>query len=610
MMNIQTQCCGMLLLWIITYFFAGLKRVEVRTQKSFWYMLVVANVCVIADVLSVCAICYADHIPYALVVFICKFYLLALLGLGYCGLIYLCSDIYINDKKRQIMLLPLRIGVVISGLLIMILPLHYVCEESGGLVYSDGPSPSAAYISAGVFFLVMLVHIIKEYKRINPRRRVAVLLWISIWIIAAAIEFATKRLLIISYAGIVGVLIIYMMIENPEANLDKVTGFFNMSAMMQYLSEGFANRRVFSIINIAAEGEVRDICGQMSEAVIFAGGGELFLVFHGMDARDNAEAAMKALETATRDEMLFFIPDSLIAPDTEKLMGLLRAAQKLPRKEQKSRIFTLDGEFIRLLEQRRQTERLLQEAIRDDRVEVFYQPIYSTKEKRFHSAEALVRIRDTEGKIIPPGVFIPVAESNGMIIELGKIVFDKVCHFISRHEDSDIGLEYVEVNLSVIQGEDENLASDMLRIIEKHGVSSRCVNLEITESASLRGKEQLLENMKVLMKEGIDFSLDDFGTGNSNLDYMADMPVKIVKFDRNMTQGYFSSDKVKHIMNAAIQMIHGMGMAIVAEGIETKEQLEHMVEEGIEYIQGFYFSRPLPEADFEEFLRRNNGVGV
>ncbi len=247
-------------------------------------------------------------------------------------------------------------------------------------------------------------------------------------------------------------------------------------------------------------------------------------------------------------------------------------------------------------------EQLIINAIENDWVEVYYQPIYSTEERRFTAAEALMRIKDENGKIIPPGIFIDVAENNGMILRLGELVFEKVCRFIRENQIRQYGLQYIEVNLSVIQCAYEQLADDYIRIMEENSLSPDLINLEITESASVSAKKTLLENMQSLMSYGVRFSLDDFGTGQSNLNYIVDMPVDIVKFDRSMINAYFENGKAKYVMDAAMHMIHGMDLEIVSEGIETKEQYQTMEDLGISYIQGFYFSKPLPEQEFLVFI--------
>ena len=132
------------------------------------------------------------------------------------------------------------------------------------------------------------------------------------------------------------------------------------------------------------------------------------------------------------------------------------------------------------------------------------------------------------------------------------------------------------------------------------------INLEITETATLASKKKLIANMIALRNYGVGFSLDDFGTGQSNLNYIVDMPVDIVKFDKEMTTAYFESTKAKYVMDAAMHMIHGMKLDIVSEGVETAEQLDTMEELGIQYIQGYYFSKPLSQNEYLEFIHKNN----
>ena len=215
-----------------------------------------------------------------------------------------------------------------------------------------------------------------------------------------------------------------------------------------------------------------------------------------------------------------------------------------------------------------------------------------------------MRMRDDDDALIPPGEFISVAEKNGLILKLGEMVFEKVCKFLKDNNVVKYGLHYIEVNLSVVQCAYRNLANDYIRIMDKYGVNPFNINLEITESASLTAKHVLLENMEKLMDYGVQFSLDDFGTGQSNLNYIVDMPVGIVKFDKDMTNAYFENGKAKYVMDAAMHMIHGMGLDIVSEGVETEEQFQTMQDLGIKYIQGYYFSRPLPETEFLEFLNK------
>ena len=173
-----------------------------------------------------------------------------------------------------------------------------------------------------------------------------------------------------------------------------------------------------------------------------------------------------------------------------------------------------------------------------------------------------------------------MAEKRGLIIQLGEIVFRKVCEFIKEHDLKEYGLKYIEVNLSMVQCGYENLADDFIQIMQETKVDPTAIILEITESASLREKSILLENMKKLKAIGVKFALDDFGTGQSNLNYIVEMPIDVVKFDSTMINAYFENGTATYVMDAAMNMIQGMDLAIVSEGIEEKEQYAKMKQLG------------------------------
>jgi EAL domain-containing protein (putative c-di-GMP-specific phosphodiesterase class I) len=142
--------------------------------------------------------------------------------------------------------------------------------------------------------------------------------------------------------------------------------------------------------------------------------------------------------------------------------------------------------------------------------------------------------------------------------------------------------------------------------MEKYGVKPSMINLEVTESATIRTRNVFMQNMERLISYGVSFSLDDFGNGESNLNYIVEMPLEIVKFDRDMTRAYFEKSKGKLVMETATRMILDMGLKIVSEGVETKEQLEVMKQLGVQYIQGYYFSKPLPLNEFVKFVKEYN----
>lgn len=633
-MNIWTQCCGMILMIVLFFFYKQQKLIHLSTEKAFWRSFCVTSIAITLDIISLIAIDNRNFLPIWLVEFICKTYLVSLLCVVLCSLLYICVDIYMKDRKYLKYITCYIIIACIGAVLIYLSPIQIYCEEDTSVMYTYGTSINVMSAFSMFFVLVNLYSMLRQKNRINPRRREAVFIWMAVWLCAAAIQFFDRSILIVGYACSVGMIVVYLKLENPEMNLDRQTGLFNQNAFLEYTKQLFEKKQDYAILylyfeklfqqNMQASVEEQisvEVCQYLlnvPNSVAFKNAeNAVVLVFsYAVQAEEAIEKLCQRFNKGFgKDGSVFlhpygiYIPHSNLVEDVKDISALFRYVKGNNKEYSENYYITVNEVMAREMYQEREIEELILNGIENDRIEVFYQPIFSTKEKQFTCAEALVRMRDEQGNLVPPGAFIDVAEKNGMIIKLGEIVFEKVCRFIKESGLSRYGIRYIEVNLSVVQCAYANLASDFIKIMEKYEVSPRFLNLEITESASLQAKGILLDNMRCLMNYGVKFSLDDFGTGQSNLNYIVDMPVGIVKFDKDMTNAYFENGKAKYVMDAAMHMIHGMDLEIVSEGIETKKQYEAMEELGISYIQGFYFAKPLPEKEFLKFLQEACTIG-
>lgn len=631
-MNIQTQCCGMIVLLVLFLFYRQQEKVNLNTEKAYRRAFGVTVISISMDILSVAAIVNMDKLPIVFVKWVCKTYLVSMIGVALSSLLYIYADLYSKDGKYQIFIKKYIAVAAVGAILIYALPIYIHCEEKKANVYTYGPSAMTTYGFALSFVVMNTYSMIKHKNRINSRRREAVFIWMTVWLSAAVIQFVNKSILIIGYAFAIGIMVLYLKLENPEQNLDKRTGLFNQNALVEYTQQLFVEGKQFSILCLYFERlfqqnaqedmmehlsiEVSQYLSNIPETHVFKNAeDEIVLLFEDIDyAKDIVKLLRVRFNAGWGREgsvMLrpheIFIPNLHIISNAKDILYLLRYIRENSREYTENNFITVDSSMVVDMYEEKETEQLILSAIEKERIEVFYQPIFSTEEQRFTSAEALVRMRDDEDTLILPGEFISVAEKNGLIIKLGEVVFEKVCRFLKEQDISRYGLHYIEVNLSVVQCAYPNLGDDYIQIMRDYGVDPSRINLEITESASLTAKKTLLDNMSQLMEYGVQFSLDDFGTGQSNLNYIVDMPVKIVKFDKDMTNAYFENGKAKYVMDAAMHMIHGMNLQIVSEGIETREQFETMKALGIQYIQGYYFSRPLPETEFLEFIREENG---
>ena len=180
------------------------------------------------------------------------------------------------------------------------------------------------------------------------------------------------------------------------------------------------------------------------------------------------------------------------------------------------------------------------------------------------------------------------------------MIFEQACRFLEKH--GTLAMDYVELNLSVVQCEDEHLADRLIAYMERYRVNPKWINLEITETASIGAKGMLQQNMEKLLAYGVGFSLDDFGKGESNLMYVVELPVSIIKLDIDMTKAYFRNKKAEQVLRTVVTMAHEMNFKLVAEGVETEDELEGLKSLGVDYIQGFYFSKPLPSDEYLAFI--------
>ncbi|WP_195270367.1 EAL domain-containing protein [Eubacterium sp. 1001713B170207_170306_E7] len=246
---------------------------------------------------------------------------------------------------------------------------------------------------------------------------------------------------------------------------------------------------------------------------------------------------------------------------------------------------------------------MLTTALENDGFEVHYQPIYSIPKGRFATCEALVRMRDPEFGLIPPDEFIPMTEENGMIVSIGLIVFEKVCQFVSAHPYTEAGFETIGVNLSVVQCMQESLADDLIAIMERYRLPPQRFKFEITETVAAASMATLKNTMDRLIRYGCAFALDDFGIGYSGVTNMLHLPFKIIKLDKSLTSRLAGESRTKMAVEAIINLIHRMKMRVIAEGVEVAEEVEILREMDCDFIQGYYFSRPLPEAAFTALVK-------
>ena len=271
----------------------------------------------------------------------------------------------------------------------------------------------------------------------------------------------------------------------------------------------------------------------------------------------------------------------------------------------------IDDAVIDKMNYRNTIEDVVRQAVKDKAFDVYYQPILCVADGSFSSAEALVRLKRKDNEsYISPEDFIPVAEKCGLIQEIDDLVFEKVCSFIARENLSSYGVRMVEVNLSGNEAVDENTHLRLTSKMEKYHIPPKFINFEITETSYISNDEAFKENVNRLQERGSSFSMDDFGSGYSNLLEILKMDYALVKLDKEFVWNCLDKEKPENMrmLDYTIGFLRDFGLHILAEGIETLDQAKILIEKKVEYLQGFYYSRPVPEADYIEFLKSQKGL--
>lgn len=622
--NISFQICGLTLVTMIILMFFRHKTLHRTNEAAFSILLLSVFLCIIMDISSIVALCNQDKLPSIITHFICKFYLLTIIGVAYALLVYTLIEVY-RKQEKLLQLFTLYLLPLLAGVWVYITsPIYsYINDKE---IYTYGICVNATYVLAVIYLMICLGYITHFHKQINRNRLVSISFFIISWIGTACIQFLHNEWLLVGFAMSLAIVFMYLKLENPDENLDRASGVFNSHAFATYLPYLEQGGSTYSTITIMIDDYsfiietfgyknskllLREIAAFLSNQE----GGRIFrssesdfsLIFEQEEYMDKALAAIRqrftepwkissvAMELSIS---ICYMPDSQVLTSIGDSYELIRYFAAESRKAGKHSLTCIDSNSIERKLAFDKAETALSYALAKNLIQVFYQPVYSTEKNCYTCAEALVRILDEDGHFVSPDFFVPAAEQTGLILQLADNVFEQVCSFIHENDLMARGVEYIEINLSVVQCMKESLAQDLKRIMDCYGVPYSMINLEITETSAVHSEKTLLPNMEALRALGVTFSLDGFGTGCCNLSYIAGLPVQIAKLDKQFIWSYFENTKTMVAMNFSISILRQLGLKLVAEGIETQEQLQEMLRLKIDYVQGYYFSKPLSAKEF------------
>lgn len=547
------------------------------------------------------------------------------------------TDTWHRVRRNTFFKMLLRIPYGALTLLLLANPftkmIFLVSPEDG---YTHSWGFYALYALVIPYLVADTAYVLRYRSQLDTRKILSLFSMVVFSLVAIIIHLVVPEIRCECFAISIAMLTVSVTIQRPEDYIDSFTGLYKHSAYAHDQKHAYRNGKHMHIIliNIGNYAAIQNMIGYEASIDLLANianrisgvadvtrsncqiyyldRGRYRMVFSEND-REKAElcAEMVVNELKIRSSVngydVNLTPCVVLArcpEEIESFKSLMAFGLDYHEKHPYTGRYYLAPEIYNAEEFAIQNniDSIIERALERRSFQVYYQPIYSVERGRFVSAEALLRLFDDEHGFISPEILVPAAERSGAIHKIGEFVFEEVCKFISGDEYKKLNLDYIEVNLSVAQCMRGDLADIILNIMQKYNVSPDTINLEITETAASYTQRVMSENLNKLSHAGLSFSLDDYGTGYSNMKRVISLPLKIVKLDKSFVDEQHNP-KMWIFLQNTVKMLKDMKMEIVVEGIETQEMVEAFSNLRCDFIQGYFFSKPLAKDDFVRFIK-------
>ncbi len=540
-------------------------------------------------------------------------------------------------KKDHLKVWPL---IILEYALLLTTPftkLMFYIDENGEYIHNT--LFYLLYVVSLIYLITSFIQVYNHRNHIKKEQCIMVYVYIGITIATVIVQVFIPNVLIIHLAVAISYFLVYLSLENPDNYLDSSLRVFNREGFILSLRGAIETKKDFRLVGVYISGlkYLNETIGVNNKKLLLKKITDFLCSLNGPDnvyRLSNTKFVIKLEGTEDEEKELidklftrFEAPFEVQNADVPLIPAI--AVLKCPEDSDtlNNTLDLLDYSLNELMEnteitfirasenviQKRQREgkvlQVLTNALKNKDFEMFYQPLYSVHDKRYSSAEALLRLKSSDIGYISPDEFIPIAEKNGMILEIGEFVFRSVCQYIIDNDVRQYGVDQIHINLSVVQCMQEDLAEKFIDIMKELGLSGDRIKLEVTETAAVVSSACLSMNMNALKDYDINFALDDYGTGFSNAISLIEYPYSTIKIDKSVVWAAMDSDDAKKVLTHTVAMLKSLNMSIVAEGVETYEQSEELIAMGFDHLQGYYYSKPISGKAFLELISQDLKVG-
>jgi EAL domain-containing protein (putative c-di-GMP-specific phosphodiesterase class I) len=600
--------------------------------KSFEHLIILVLVSSLSDCLSVLCLYHADVVPVWLQYLTNIHYQLTIntipINFYYCFYFVHDNNGFHTRPKKALLSIP----YIFIMLLIITTPFTKLFFHIDNGVYSRGPLFFAQYFPAFFYVSLSVYYYFKIRKKLSIIQSLTIIFYLCLSLTSVGVQALFPSYLVIGFCFSISTMLAFLALNNPLQYEDQETGLLNRLAFITEFSQALMLKQPKKLLVIQFEGTevIKHTIGRINKAKFLKNICIYFLrLFNKLNvfrisenklivilSNDNIVRtgqinAIKSrfLEPFFYNDVELTIPvilNLIFCPDDastiEETMDLIDNVRNGILNHDTKEITRVDTTFLEKRKKEHLIFKYIKNSLSEEDIDVVYQPILSLEDGKCHCAEALIRLKTSQLGYIAPEEFIPLAEKTGVIHKIGNHVFKSVCQFISDNNLTDKGIHHIHINLSVIQCMQENLYTQLFSVMDDYHINYEMINFEITEESVLTAENTLKNNMNIMYAHHLSFALDDYGLGTSNISNLLDYPFEIIKIDQSLIWKAMKDKKAESILKQTISLIKDLNIRVLAEGIETAEQAKKVQEMGVEYIQGYHYSYPLPEKDFLIFL--------
>lgn len=648
------DACAIIIIAVLMHIIYSRKNIESRTRHMLLAMMIATTVSAIGDFFAAIvengAFAGEYAIPLAYAANYIYFVAHPLIFPIYVLYIYASFDLW-NVFKKQAVSKVVWWSLIAGDLLLLVVNpfTHWIFYISENVEYVRGPLLYIYYIVALIYAGWGIGTIIHHRAYATKIKITVMLLTFAVTFLALIIQMINSKYLVESFAIALLMMFFIIVIHRNENPIDPYSGAMKYYRALERAEGALDYKRPFVAVFVkitnynnirmyfgrdrfvkylnTLSNRFREIAisdGYLVDVYYLENG--TYAMFCDDDDKDKAKSyAEKVLESCNEIctiDKLKIVPNAAVCvvrcpDDIDEIGTLLSVSTSFSTTlgDSNGIIDYADYKDSKEFIVRNNLNSIIKKGLEENRFEMYYQPIYSTVEKKFVSAEALVRLRDEKYGYISPSLFIPAAEDSGLIHELGDFIFRSVFKFISENEIEQMGLKYVEINLSSAQCIEVELVDKIKEMLDEYGVSAKQISMEITEIATDINPAIADQNIRRLHELGIRFALDDYGTGYSNIRRVTSLPFDQVKLDKAFVDE-IDNPLMWNTIKDTILMFKEMGKEVLVEGVEEEHTARKVLEfntdliQGCELMQGFFFCRPMPEMEFVSFMKARTGVDM